>query len=227
MRHLANVVRIWPKNRIPTFLLLLLFSKESFSGNSFTLSNNRGRTTINPCNPIFPFLPFPTNEFSRFRIFPGTRVSTRRTRNYFSILRGNTLHPWRMDTLENFKFLPGCCLASWKEKIILFEDRRRGISWNFARERNESRDNGFASVWIMQSARTNRWARRMPRWARLEKRISACCVHLTEVARALGTDFYLPFHHTFLFVPIRGIYQVFQVDDWSSFFSHSSFDEAN
>lgn len=200
MRHLANVVRIWPKNRIPTFLLLLLFSKESFSGNSFTLSNNRGRTTINLCNPIFPFLPFPPNEFSRFRIFPGTRVSTRRTRNYFSILRGNTLHPWRMDTLENFKFLPGCCLASWKEKIILFEDRRRGISWNFARERNESRDNGFASVWIMQSARTNRWARRMPRWARLEKRISACCVHLTEVARALGTDFYLPFHHTFLFV---------------------------
>lgn len=195
MRHLANVVRIWPKNRIPTFLLLLLFSKESFSGNSFTLSNNRGRTTINLCNPIFPFLLL--TSFRGFEFSPG-HVFLLGGRNYFSILRGNTLHPWRMDTLENFKFLPGCCLASWKEKIILFEDRRRGISWNFARERNESRDNGFASVWIMQSARTNRWARRMPRWARLEKRISACCVHLTEVARALGTDFYLPFHHIFL-----------------------------
>lgn len=67
VRHLANVVRIWPKNRIPTFLLLLLFSKESFSGNSFT--NNRGRTTINLCNPIFPFLLL--TSFRGFEFSPG------------------------------------------------------------------------------------------------------------------------------------------------------------
>ena len=128
VRHLANVVRIWPKNRIPTFLLLLLFSKESFSGNSFTLSNNRGRTTINLCNPIFPF--FLLTSFRGFEFSPG-HVFLLGELNYFSILRGNTLHPWRMDTLENFKFLPGCCSRPGKKRSFssrIVDAEFRGIS---------------------------------------------------------------------------------------------------
>lgn len=201
VRHLANVVRIWPKNRfqLSFFFSFFFFFEEKLFSNTF---EQPWRTTINPRNDHFPsFFSRTPNEVSRFRIFLGTRVSTLRHETklflhfeeIFSIFRG--IPALVRDQLSRIlNFFDARILGS------SFSSIQRALTRNFVEfrcgdptaggKRNESRDNGFASVWIMQSARTNRWVR-MPR-ARLEKRGAniAACTWPKWLQRFLCPSFY-------------------------------------